>query len=147
MAGTTPDVEALGLDDFKALTLRLFEKVAALKSENAALREENARLKGLKGTPKLRPSGMDKATDPKPEGDKAKRKRRHRGAKRLAVTEERVLPVEIPPGSRFKGYEITLVQELVIRSVAIRHRRQRRLTPDGRTMPSITCAGTSSPGR
>ena len=142
MAGTTPDVEALGLDDLKTLTLRLLEEVASLKSENAALREEIARLKGLKGRPKLRPSGMDKATDPKPEGDKPKKKRRHRGAKRLAVTEEQKIPVEeVPSGSRFKGYEITLVQELVIRSVTIRYRRERWLTPDGRIIVAPLPAG------
>ena len=146
MAGSTPDVEALGLDDLKRLTLQLLERVASLETENAALREEIARLKGLKGRPKLRPSGMgpsgmDKATDPKPEGDKAKTARRRRGAKRLAVTEEQKIPVEVPPGSQFKGYQITLVQDLVIRSVVIRYRRQRWQTPDGRIIVAPLPAG------
>ena len=44
--------------------LQLLEDVVALKAENAALREEIARLKGLKGPPKLKPSGMEKATEP-----------------------------------------------------------------------------------
>ena len=39
------------------------ERVGALEAENAALREENARFKGLKGRPKLKPSGMEKATN------------------------------------------------------------------------------------
>lgn len=141
MGESAPDVEALGLDDLKKLTLRLLEEVASLKSENAALREEIARLKGLKGRPKLRPSGMDKATDPQREGDKAKRKRRHRGAKRLAVTEEQVIRAAVPPGSRFKGYETTVVQDILIQPLVTRYRRERWLTPDGKTILAPLPAG------
>jgi hypothetical protein len=141
MGESIPDVEALGLYDLKKLTLRLLEEVASLKSENAALREEIARLKGLKGRPKLRPSGMDKATDPQREGDKAKRKRRHRGAKRLAVTEEQVIRAAVPPGSRFKGYETTVVQDILIQPLVTRYRRERWLTPDGKTILAPLPAG------
>jgi hypothetical protein len=141
MGESIPDVEALGLYDLKKLTLRLLEEVASLKSENAALREEIARLKGLKGRPKLRPSGMDKATDPQREGDKAKRKRRHRGAKRLAFTEEQVIRAAVPPGSRFKGYETTVVQDILIQPLVTRYRRERWLTPDGKTILAPLPAG------
>ena len=64
MAGCLSDIEALAPDDLKGLVLQLLEDVVALKAENAALREEIARLKGLKGPPKLKPSGMEKATEP-----------------------------------------------------------------------------------
>ncbi len=66
MTESPPDVEALGPEDLKRLVLRLLEEVAALRAETAALGEEIARLKGLKGPPKIKPSGMDRATDPKP---------------------------------------------------------------------------------
>ena len=67
--------------------LQLLEDVVALKAENAALRE--IRLKGLKGPPKLKPSGMEKATEPA----RAERKAGRRGGKidRLVIDEERVL--------------------------------------------------------
>ena len=88
MAGCLPDIEALAPDDLKGLVLQLLEDVVALKAENAALREEIARLKGLKGPPKLKPSGMEKATEPA----RAERKAGRRGGKidRLVIDEERV---------------------------------------------------------
>ena len=98
MAGCLPDIEALAPDDLKGLVLQLLEDVVALKAENAALRE--ARLKGLKGPPKLKPSGMEKATEPA----RAERKAGRRGGKidRLVIDEERVLKAAVPParGSR-----------------------------------------------
>ena len=75
VAGCLPDIEALAPDDLKGLVLQLLEDVVALKAENAALREEIARLKGLKGPPKLKPSGMEKATEPA----RAERKAGRRG--------------------------------------------------------------------
>ncbi len=71
MAESLPDFEALGPEDLKRLVLQLLEEVAALRAENAMLRDEIARLKGLTGRPMIRPSGMDRATDPKPGGGSA----------------------------------------------------------------------------
>ena len=118
MTESPPDVEGLGLDDLKSLVVRLVEQNAALKAENVALREEIARLKGVKGPPKLEPSGMEKATGPARAGRKAGR----RGAKidRLVIDEERVLVAAVPPGSRFKGYETYVVQELIVRPHVVR---------------------------
>ncbi len=84
MAESLPDIEALSLDDLKGLVLRQLEEIAALKSEIAVLREEIARLKGLKGRPKIKPSGMDKKAAERrraKEGRKAERAaaRRTRG--------------------------------------------------------------------
>ena len=61
MTGSPPDIDVIGLDDLKVLALQLLEENAALRAEVAALREEIARLKGLKGPPRIKPSGMDKA--------------------------------------------------------------------------------------
>ena len=140
MAGCLPDIEALAPDDLKGLVLQLLEDVVALKAENAALREEIARLKGLKGPPKLKPSGMEKATEPA----RAERKAGRRGGKidRLVIDEERVLKAAVPPGSRFKGYETYVVQELILRPHVIRYRRERWITPDGRTVVAALPAGT-----
>src|SRR4051812_25052338 len=56
-------VDGLGLEELKSLLVQALEDAARLRAENDALREEMARLKGLNGRPKLKPSGMEKATE------------------------------------------------------------------------------------
>src|SRR5215212_6685468 len=122
------DLDALSPTELKALVLELLGKVAALEQTVAAQREEIARLKGLKGRPVLKPSGMEKASAPKPPSPP--RGRRGPVMPRVAV-EDRILAAAAPPGSRFKGYADFLVQDLALRVRCIRYRRERWLTPDG----------------
>ena len=119
-------------------TLR--ERVCELEAENAALREENARLKGHKGRPKLKPSGMEKATG----GGKTKagRKKGRRASRCSAVVkEEQRLSVNAPAGSRFKGYDDFVVQDLRIEGRVIRYRRERWVTPEGKLIVAPLPAG------
>lgn len=109
----------------------LRERVSGLEAENAALKEENARLKGHKGRPKLKPSGMEKATG----GAKGKirQKKAKRASRRSAVVKEELrLSVDAPAGSRFKGYDDFVVQDLRIEGRVIRYRRERWVTPEGK---------------
>jgi len=135
MSDSPLDLEGLSLSDLKRLVLELLEESAKLRSENEALREEIARLKGLNVRPRLKPSGMDKQAKARA---KAKQGRKHskrsRGAKRLVVDEERVIATPHPEGSRFKGYEDYVAQDLVIERRVVRYRRERWVTPDGRTL-------------
>jgi hypothetical protein len=137
-------VERLAIGELRSLVESMLAEMARLRAENAALREEVARLKGLPPRPKLKPSGMEKASQPPTpqSSDKPKRKRR-RGAKRdrLMVGEECVLAASAPPGSRFKGYQDIVVQDLLLAPRVIRYRRERWLTPDGRTIIAPLPAG------
>src|SRR3954466_4252242 len=122
------DLDALSPTELKAFVVRLLGKVAALEQTVAAQRAEIARLKGLKGRPALKPSGMEKASEPKPPSPR--KGRRGPVTPRVAV-EDQVIAATVPPGSRFKGYADFLVQDLVLRVRCIRYRRERWLTPDG----------------
>src|SRR6202795_4990023 len=134
MTGSPPDVDRIDTDELRRLLIEALGKVAGLTAKNAALREEIARLKGLKGRPSIKPSGMEQASEPKPPTGGGKRRGRGGKQMRRVAIEDRVLTAEVPAGSRFKGYESFLIQDLVLRPVAIRYRRERWVTPDGRTV-------------
>jgi hypothetical protein len=136
-----PDLDELSVAALKELASQLLGEVADLKQTIAQLRAEIARLKGLKGPPAFKPSGMDKATDPPRPVPPEQRRGRGKIRPRVPI-EDCVLPIVAPPGSRFKGYETYRVQELVVSVQAVRYRRERWLTPDGQTLIAPLPAGT-----
>ena len=106
MGMSTPkktSLATLSRGDLEALSERLLAENAALKQAIAELRAEVATLKGLQGRPRLKPSGMEKGSEPalddKPRG------RGTRGCKseRLTVDEERVIKAAVPSGPASKA--------------------------------------------
>src|SRR4051795_3565626 len=131
--GSPPVLEDLSRAELKALVAQLLAEVAELKHTIAAQRDEIARLKGLKGRPEIKPSGMEKASQA-PTRERAAGKRRRKRTE-LTIHEERIIKVgPLPPGSRFKGYQTFLVQDLVLRPHVVRIRRERWITPEGQTV-------------
>src|ERR1700730_171249 len=136
------DLDSLSNADLKSLVLKLLEEVAELRRTVAAQRDEIARLKGGPCRPNIKPSGMDKATEPKPSSSAGSEPRPTGGkTSKLSIHEERTVKVTAPPeGSRFKGYTSYIVQDLVIRSHVVNFRRERWQGPGGDVV-------TAPPGR
>ena len=144
MACSPCSVDGLGLEELKSLLVQALEEIARLKAENAELREEIARLKGLKGRPNIKPSGMEKATEPAAKGPRKIGRRRNKRSK-LTIGETKIIePAGIPEGARFKGYEDFVVQDLIIQPLTTLYRRERWQLPSGETIVAPLPAGISS---
>jgi hypothetical protein len=126
-------LSGLSRPKLEALLVELIGEVAALKQVVGEQRDEIARLKGLKGRPTIRASGMDKATASSKCGKREKRRGRGKVTPRVSIEDE-VLKVAVPPGSRFKGHERFLVQDLVLSVRATCYQRERWVMPDGQTI-------------
>src|SRR3954469_5140633 len=130
-----PNLEDLSAAELRSLVVSLLAAVAQLEAKVAALTEENIR---LKGRPNLKPSGLEKGTDPSPppSGRAGHRQRRREPrppkSARLIVDEDRVVPLAPQPGWRFKGFKFYTVQDLVVETRVMRYWRARYRTPEGK---------------
>lgn len=139
------DLDGLSNAELKALVVELLGRVAELTRTVTEQGQEIARLKGLKGRPDIKPSspsGMEKASRGEPPSNPPRRGGGNKTAKRV-IHETRIVKTTVPPGSRFKGYEDFVVQDLVLRPHVVRYRRERWLTPDGCTVIAPLPCGVS----
>lgn len=154
MASPPDSLERLSHADLIGVVRDLIGEVARLRAENEklgaaltklrgehqAVKDELARLKGLPPRPPIKPSGMDKSTGAKKPtigGDKkAERSSRRRGGQldRLKIGATVVVKADAPAGSRNKGFEDIVVQELSLFPQVTRYRRERWETPEGETI-------------
>ena len=135
------DLDVLSSAQLRELVVGLLGKVAELERTVFEQRAEIARLKGLKGPPSLKPSGMAQASRGAKPDQREKPQGRGKVNPRVSV-EDRVLRATVPVGSCFKGYETYLMQELVLSVHAIRYRRERWVMPDGKTIVAPLPQGT-----
>ena len=116
------EVKRLGAENEK-----LGGALAKLKVEHQAVKDELARLKHLPPRPPVKPSGMDRATDAKgPEGgggEKGGRSTQRRGSQldKLTIGATVVVRANAPAGSRRKGYEDMVVQDLSLTPTVTRY--------------------------
>jgi hypothetical protein len=125
---------------------KLNAALASTKRENQQLKDEIRRLKGLPPRPPIKPSGMEKATDrlaaEKPsEADAPPRRRRGPGVSKLSIDRRVTLTAPAPAGSRHKGYEEIIVQDIAFKPEVTLYRCERRTTQDGRTVTADLPAG------
>src|SRR5215475_222983 len=107
------DLDGLSATELKNLVVALFERLAEQDRTIAALREEIARLKGGPRRPNLKPSGMEKATEAKPDKPAGEGGGKRGDTKsKLTIHEEKIVKADAPVGSRFKGYTSFVVQDL-----------------------------------
>jgi hypothetical protein len=125
------NLSGLSRAELEARFVELLGDVSELKQMVAAQCDEIARLKGLKGRPSIKPSGMENATEPKAGGKRAKRRGRGKVTPRVTPETEE-LRVSVPQGSKFKGYALYHVQDLVLSARVVCYRRERWLTPEGK---------------
>jgi hypothetical protein len=136
-----PDAERTALVEE---LVRLIETLAEQTQQQAEtiqqLRDEIAVLKGEKGKPRFKPSGMEQQDDHQQKGDEkpdgaGKRAGSSKRSKtsQLTIHEDRpVAPRQpLPPGSRFKGYRDFVVQDLKITAHNTRYRLEVWQTPEG----------------
>jgi hypothetical protein len=111
-----------------------------LKAEHQAVKDELARLKNLPPRPPQKPSGMDKATDRGGSDDgnsaRGEKSSRRRGSQldKLTIDATVVVRAKAPAGSRHKGYEEIVVQDLSLSPQVTLYRRERWQTPEGKTI-------------
>jgi len=120
--------------------------LATLRIEHQAVKDELARLKHLPPRPPIKPSGMDKATrtdGSRTDGKKGERSTRRRGSHldKLTIGATVVVKANAPVGSRNKGFEDIVVQDLGLTPTVTLYRRERFETPEGTTIVADLDAG------
>jgi len=141
------DIDQVSHAELKSLFVALWEQNVELQRTVAALRDEVARLKGGPGRPNIKPnikpSGMERGTEPKLPGNSGKQKQRRGDTRsKITINEERAVKAETPPhGSRFKGYTSYVVQDLVIHPHVVNFQCERWQLPDGRFITAPLPAG------
>jgi len=131
------DIDQLSHAELKSLFVALWEQNVELQRTVAALRDEVARLKGGPGRPNIKPnikpSGMERGTEPKLPGNSGKQKQRRGDTRsKITINEERAVKAATPPhGARFKGYTSYVVQDLVIHPHVVNFQCERWQLPDG----------------
>jgi len=122
------DLDLSGIDEEKARTLvkmllnQIEELSASLREarvEIQELRDENNRLKGEQGKPKIKANVAQSAAKHSSEKERRKTRERHRKSKkaRIVINREEVASIHreiLPADAVFKGYEKVVIQDICL---------------------------------
>jgi Transposase IS66 family len=115
--------------------------VRELQSEVQRLRDEINYLKGEQGKPDIKPNRRGKApapsTDHSSEAERRKPQPWQKGSKlaQITIDREEVLrldPTRLPADAEFKGYEDTVVQDVVIHTANVLYHKEKYYSPSER---------------
>jgi hypothetical protein len=127
----TPLVELL-LNIINNQSQMFQEEIHKLKQENQKLNDEIARLNKRSQRPKIPPSRLESGSD-KRRGKTSKKRKKRKKKATLTAHRTQVLEAEnVPEGSKFKGYDEWMVQDIRFESFNTRYKLARWVTPDGR---------------
>ncbi len=127
-----PKVSELPPDQLTPLVVALLEVIHRQQEQIQQLRDEIARLKREKPRPEIKPSALEKPSREKKKGQRPKKRHKRRKTRELTIHETLIVPpVELPAGSRFKGYEDFTVQDIRIELHNTRFRLERWETRSG----------------
>jgi len=116
--------------------MNLVEKLSAKVQEQAEeierLGEENNRLKGEQGKPKIKANTS--ARELSSEKERRESKPHHKENKQTKIRIDRVEVVKVdqerlPPDAQFKGYEEVIVQDIEFRTETIEFRKEKYYSP------------------
>src|SRR5258707_8827527 len=116
------DLDGQSHTELKGLVVKQWEQIVELQGMVASLRDEIARLKGGPGRPNIKPSGMERGTEPKPLGSSERKRPRASTRSKLAIHEERTITVTPPAGSRFQGSTSLVVPDPALRPHVVKFR-------------------------
>ena len=112
--------------------------VRQLQAEVQRLRDENNRLKGEQGKPNIKPNKHGKqpgqSSDHSSEAERRKPQEWHKSRKleQIKIDREEVLtvdPRQLPADAEFKGYEDTVVQDVVIQTDNVLYHKEKYYSP------------------
>lgn len=115
--------------------------VRALQAEVQRLRDENNHLKGEQGKPDIKPNRPGKppspGTDHSSEAERRKPQTWRKGRKlaQITINREEVLtvdPAQLPADAEFKGYEDSVVQDVVLRTDNVLFHKEKYYSPSER---------------
>jgi hypothetical protein len=138
------DLNAIQDENARELIRRLLNLIEQLTAdlreaqvEIQRLRDENNRLKGEQGKPKIKANTPKPLVDHSSEKERRKPRQRHKSSKKAAIVIDReqvvaVDPAQLPADAEFKGYEDVVVQDLLLKTDNVCFRKQKYYAPSTR---------------